>query len=429
MDTKLSNIDDILDYINSEDKNTSNIKQNKLKTSNQIKEEDKTLTNPSTNDIVATFDSNKLENTNLNKNIDEDNNNATINNENENNIKKKKKRRVRKKKNNNEKEDSESENEEDIKKKQKEEFTKKNTEMFNAFFNFDHSIIKNTRYQDNESKFRILGNWKEVDVNSDNKYLKYYHQTNIPTIQIENQFKDDMYPIGEIQEYKDQTWRTNNEEKRSLERLQLFNINKLRKAAECHRQVRKYAQHIIKPGLKLIDICNQIENMNRYLINAQLTDCGIGFPTGCSINHCAAHFTPNPGDTKVLNENDVCKIDFGTQVDGYIIDCAFTVAFNPEYDELLMACQDACYTGLKEAGIDVRLGDIGAACQEVMESYEVVIKGKTFPIKSIKNLCGHSIEPYKIHAGKSVPNVKQNTNVKMEEGEIFAIECFGSTGK
>lgn len=37
-----------------------------------------------------------------------------------------------------------------------------------------------------------------------------------------------------------------------------------------------------------------------------------------------------------------------------------------------------CILQLQEAGIDVRLGDIGAAIQEVMESYEVEINGKTY---------------------------------------------------
>jgi methionyl aminopeptidase len=26
-------------------------------------------------------------------------------------------------------------------------------------------------------------------------------------------------------------------------------------------------------------------------------DSGVGFPTGLSLNHCAAHYTPNAGDT------------------------------------------------------------------------------------------------------------------------------------
>jgi len=64
-----------------------------------------------------------------------------------------------------------------------------------------------------------------------------------------------------------------------------------------------------------------------------------------------------------------------------------------------------------------------------MESYEVTIKGKTYPVKSIRNLCGHTIQRYRIHAGKSVPIVKNGDNTKMEEGEQYAIETFGSTGK
>ena len=85
--------------------------------------------------------------------------------------------------------------------------------------------------------------------------------------------------------------------------------------------------------------------------------------------------------------------------------------------------------GIAEAGIDVRLGDIGAAIQEVMESHEVELNGKTYQVKSIRNLNGHSIGRYNIHGGKSVPIVKGGEGTKMEEGEFFAIETFGSTGE
>lgn len=74
---------------------------------------------------------------------------------------------------------------------------------------------------------------------------------------------------------------------------------------------------------------------------------GIGFPTGCSLNNCAAHYTPNAGDKTVLQYNDVCKIDFGTHVKGRIIDCAFTVTFNPVYDNLLLAVREATNAGIK----------------------------------------------------------------------------------
>ena len=37
--------------------------------------------------------------------------------------------------------------------------------------------------------------------------------------------------------------------------------------------------------------------------------------------------------------------DFGTQINGHIVDCAFTVAFNPKYDPLLEAVKAATNTG------------------------------------------------------------------------------------
>lgn len=64
-----------------------------------------------------------------------------------------------------------------------------------------------------------------------------------------------------------------------------------------------------------------------------------------------------------------------------------------------------------------------------MESYEVQIGGQTFPVKPVRNITGHNIKRYQIHGGKSIPFVKNNDQTKMEEGEVFALETFGSTGR
>ena len=65
-----------------------------------------------------------------------------------------------------------------------------------------------------------------------------------------------------------------------------------------------------------------------------------------------------------------------------------------------------------------------------MESHEVEINGKIYPIKCCRNLCGHNIGPWQIHYGKSVPIIKNSGNTtRMEEGEFYAIETFGSTGR
>ncbi|EAS02321.2 type II methionine aminopeptidase (macronuclear) [Tetrahymena thermophila SB210] len=275
-------------------------------------------------------------------------------------------------------------------------------------------LVKN-RFQDN-SAIRLLGNWQEGQT----------QQTQPPTIRIDEQFPENEYPIGEIQNYqKDQAFRTSSAELKEKDKLMDSQIKCLRKAAECHRQVRKYCQQLIRPGKKLIDICESIEEMSRFLVRENGLDAGIAFPTGCSLNNIAAHYSPNNGDITTIEYDDVCKIDIGVQVEGRIIDSAFTVAFNPKYDKLLEAVKESTNVGIKEAGIDVRIPDIGAAIQEVMESYEVEIDGKIYPVKPIRNLCGHSIEYYRIHGNKSIPCIKSGPNVKMEEGEQYAIETFG----
>jgi methionyl aminopeptidase len=59
------------------------------------------------------------------------------------------------------------------------------------------------------------------------------------------------------------------------------------------------------------------------------------------------------------------KVDFGVQLNGRIIDCAWTVAHNPKYDQLLKAVKESTDMGIRTAGIDVRLCDVGEAIQEV----------------------------------------------------------------
>ena len=261
-------------------------------------------------------------------------------------------------------------------------------------------------------------------------------QTAPPRVPVHELYPNDTYPEGEIVEYRDENaYRTTDEEKRHLDRMNNDFLTEYRRAAITHRQVRSWAQKWIKPGMTLTEIAEGIEDSVRALTGhwgleqGDAIKGGMGFPTGLSINHCAAHYTPNAGNKMVLQQQDVMKVDFGVHINGRIVDSAFTMTFDPVYDNLLAAVKDATNTGIREAGIDVRMCDIGAAVQEVMESYEVEIKGTTYPVKCIRNLNGHSIGHYSIHGGKTVPIVKGGDQTKMEEGETFAIETFGSTGK
>ena len=78
--------------------------------------------------------------------------------------------------------------------------------------------------------------------------------------------------------------RETQEEARARDREMTGLINSVREAAEVHRQVRSFAQSIIKPGIKLIDMCTRIENMNRKLVGENGLKRGVGFPTvGCCL--------------------------------------------------------------------------------------------------------------------------------------------------
>jgi methionyl aminopeptidase len=274
--------------------------------------------------------------------------------------------------------------------------------------------------QDN-SPLRCLNDWPEVQ-NS--------RQCPEITIPVHEQYPAADYPLGECQEYiGGNAFRTESVEKREVERLNQYDYEKIRRASECHRQVRRYAQSYFRPGMTMVELCQKLERKTHELVTANGLECGWGFPTGCSLNWVAAHYTPNYGDNTVLQYDDVCKLDFGVQVGGRIVDSAFTIAFNPKYDSIIMASKDGTNTGIKAAGIDARFSEIGEQIQETIESYEIELNGKVLPVKPVKNLNGHSISPYQIHGGKSVPIVKNSESTVMEEGEFYAIETFASCGK
>lgn len=59
----------------------------------------------------------------------------------------------------------------------------------------------------------------------------------------------------------------------------------------------------IKPGMTMIQICEELESTSRRLIGEDGLKAGLAFPTGCSRNHCAAHYTPNTGIVIIFSFN------------------------------------------------------------------------------------------------------------------------------
>ena len=177
-------------------------------------------------------------------------------------------------------------------------------------------------------------------------------------------FPTGVYPEGESAIYNEKTVRTTDEEKRYTERQAVFDqkfLSDYRQAACAHRQVRQWAQkELIKPGNTLYDIAESIEDSVRALIGHQGLEsgdslkAGMAFPTGLCLNNTAAHSTPTPSGKKImLQHEDVLKVDFGVHINGRIVDSAFTVAFDPVYDNLLASVKDATNTGVKVCLCDI----------------------------------------------------------------------------
>ncbi|KAI8932215.1 hypothetical protein NX059_011094 [Plenodomus lindquistii] len=187
-------------------------------------------------------------------------------------------------------------------------------------------------------------------------------QTPPPRVYIGDLFLNRPYPEGQVFDYsvKDEDLqRTTDEELRHLVAANNMDDKFLNEYARLLKSIASKLASEIEDGVRALVGHQGIET-------GDALKAGMGLPTGLCLNNVAAHWTPNAGAKEIiLHHHDVVSVDFGVHVTGRIVDSAFTVAFNPVYDNLLTAVKSATNTGLKEAGIDARMDHISEAIQEV----------------------------------------------------------------
>ena len=206
-------------------------------------------------------------------------------------------------------------------------------------------------------------------------------------------------------------------------------IDKLKNAANIHNKTKEYIIPYVKENFDTFTLCNLIEDKIRELSPKDSLNNSIAFPTGISLNNVAAHYTPTKNSSHIIKTDDVIKIDYGVHNDGYIIDSAFTINLNNEYEVLLNASKDAIENVIKNVGVDTKFQELSSIIEEVVSSYEYNDNGVLKPVKIIDNLYGHNIKQWNIHAGKFLyPIKKENDDQIVEDGEIMAIEVFTSNG-
>jgi len=180
-------------------------------------------------------------------------------------------------------------------------------------------------------------------------------------------------------------------------------------AAEVRENVRK--KNWI--GVTLEEICEEVEGeiLKRGAKRA--------FPVNTSVNEVAAHYTAEPNDEKTVGNTDLVKIDLGALVNGYIADTAVTVCYDPQYDNLVQAAEDALNNAMSMIKIGVKSSDVGRTIEKTV---------KQLGFKPIMNLSGHSLAQYTIHAGKSIPNIWSIGSFSFKGEEAYACEPFVTTG-
>jgi len=184
------------------------------------------------------------------------------------------------------------------------------------------------------------------------------------------------------------------------------------KAGKIAGEVRENVRKKNWIGSTLAEICEYVESE----IIKRGAKCA--FPVNTSLNEVAAHYTAEPNDPKTVSDSDLVKIDLGAQINGYIADTAVTVNYDPQYDSLVQAAENALQAAMSMIKVGVKSKDVGRKIQNTIMD---------MGLKPIANLSGHSLDQYTIHAGKTVPNMWTIGSFSFSENEAFACEPFVTT--
>ncbi len=183
----------------------------------------------------------------------------------------------------------------------------------------------------------------------------------------------------------------------------------LRKAGQIASTVRNMTIKEVKPGVKVVDICD--------IVNKRVAELGgkMAFPTNVDIDNIAAHYCSPINDQTIIPENSLVKLDIGVHVEGYIADTAVTKCFDPDSKYLVEAAEAGLNAAINTIRPGVRANEIGAAIEEAIQA-----KGA----RPISNLTGHKLARYVVHAGASIPNINGHDRHEIREGDVYAMEPF-----
>ena len=190
-------------------------------------------------------------------------------------------------------------------------------------------------------------------------------------------------------------------------------IESARKAGEIVKKIKKEARSWIKQGMPLIELAEKIET--------QIVKLGgkPAFPVNLGINEYAAHYTPSHDDKTIAY--GLLKVDFGVQINGYVVDNAFSIDLDNSIKnkKLIETSELALKNAIESVKNNETLGEIGTKIQKTASDAG---------FSAIQNLSGHGISQWELHSGLTIPNYNNNSTIKLDDG-VYAIEPFITTGE
>jgi len=201
-------------------------------------------------------------------------------------------------------------------------------------------------------------------------------------------------------------------ENKKIQTLDKESLEKLKQAGDIAKQVKQYIKPLIKPNTSLLEIAEKIELKIKELGGKP------AFPTNLSINEIAAHDTPAHNDDRIAQ--GLLKVDIGVHIDGYIADTAFSIDLenSKENQNLIKAAEVGLKKGIDIISLKKPINEIGAEIEKAIKACD---------FEPVRNLSGHEIEQYELHAGLTIPNFDNTQTTQIKEG-TFAIEPFTTNG-
>lgn len=203
-------------------------------------------------------------------------------------------------------------------------------------------------------------------------------------------------------------------------------IARMREAGAVAAAVLEDLKSVVKPGISTQDLD---EAARDFMAARGASSADYGYQIGSrrypahicvSVNDAVVHGIPS--FRRILQDGDIVSLDITVTHRGFIGDTAATLPVGvilPESQRLLQVTAEALQTGIRQAVVGNRIGDISHAIQTFVESHGYSV---------VRELTGHGVGAA-MHEPPEIPNFgRRKDGPKIQPGMTLAIEPMVNAG-